>query len=133
MQVRHRFARRVVTFAALVLALTFAGSGQAALSFAFAHTTARPGELVRAYQADPTGNPVRVSSRVRGVMVYLVRLSTVPADPLRRRPYAGAIRIGPLRSDRAGVWFRQLPPAARTRRPVHDCVCLRGLRWHLLR
>ena len=34
--------------------------------------------------------------------VYLVRLASVPEDPLRRQPYAGAIGIRPLRSEAAG-------------------------------
>ena len=82
-------------FAATAAALAVPVSAQAALSFAFARTQARPGQLVHAYQADSDGNPAPAWDQLDGVMLYLVRLNNASA---KRVP------LGPMGTDDQGVW-----------------------------
>jgi hypothetical protein len=81
--------------AGVAAALVLPASAQAALSFAFERTQARPGQRVHAYQADADGNPAPAWDDVPGVTLYLVRVNDVNG----RR-----VRLGPMRVDDVGVW-----------------------------
>jgi hypothetical protein len=77
--------------------LVLPASAQAALSFAFDRAQARPGQVVRAYQADSDGKPAPAWGTMdpASVTIYLVRL---------REPSAWRLRLGPMRTNAQGVW-----------------------------
>lgn len=85
--------------AVVTAALVVPVSAEAALSFAFDRAQARPGQLVRAYQADVDGNPVPAwgigSFDAASVTIYLVRLNA---------PNGRRIELGPMQVDDRGVW-----------------------------
>jgi hypothetical protein len=89
---------RLVVVAALV-AFAFPVSAEAALSFSFDRTQAKPGQVVHAFQADSDGNPVPAwgdgDFDPSSVTIYLVRL---------RAPFAWRLRLGPMQVDDRGVW-----------------------------
>jgi hypothetical protein len=84
-------AALVSAFVALVVPV----SAQAALSFAFDRALARPGQIVRAFQADSDGNPAPGWGKVDGVTIYLVRV---------RNPSGPRVPLGPMGIDALGVW-----------------------------
>jgi hypothetical protein len=85
------------------LALFLPAPAGAALSFAFDRAQARPGQVVRAFQADSGGHPIHAWADFdpASVTLYLVRLS---AAELGQAPTPSALRLGPMRIDRNGVW-----------------------------
>ena len=89
--------RIVVTIGAAALVLPT--TAHAALSFAFDRAQARPGQIVRAFQADPEGNPAPAwgtgTFDSALVTIYLVRL---------RAPNDWRLLLGPMRTDDRGVW-----------------------------
>jgi hypothetical protein len=84
--------RAILAVSATTLAVPV--SAQAALSFAFDRSQARPGQRVHAYQADPEGNPAPAWDRLEGVTLYLARV-----DNLSHR-----VRLGQMGIDQQGVW-----------------------------
>jgi hypothetical protein len=76
------------------VALVVPVSAQAALSFAFEHTQARPGQRVHAYQADPYGHPAPAWDKLEGVTLYLASVN----NNMHR------VRLGLMGVDASGVW-----------------------------
>jgi hypothetical protein len=80
--------------AAVAVAFLVPVSAEAALSFAFDRSQARPGQVVHAYQADVDGNPVPAWDRLDGVTLYLARVNN----------FSRHVRLGPMGIDEHGVW-----------------------------
>ena len=87
--------RLVVAIA--VASLILPPSASAALSFAFDRAQARPGQVVRAFQADSEGVPLPAWSDMdpATVTMYLVRV---------RNPSAWRLKLGPMRIDADRIW-----------------------------
>jgi hypothetical protein len=81
-------------FAAVAATLVVPVSAQAALSFAFDRAQARPGQAVRAFQADADGAPAPSWAQLDGVTLYLAGV----------RNANHRVRLGTMTVDAAGVW-----------------------------
>jgi hypothetical protein len=88
-----------LVLAIAVVSLIFPISALAALSFSFDRAQARPGQVVRAFQADSDGSPAPAwdsdTFDPASVTIYLVRL---------RNPFAWRLSLGPMQIGADHVW-----------------------------